>query len=152
MTSGYESPKENTRSPFFTSYTTDPLQSSPLCSNTVANRPPFSPRQSFASERQLRTAGGNPTGPENGGPQGLGDSRAPSMRSGDEEGSPNVRVSIRDRIACYQWTWFTMVCCSLSVPREPFWSGSLTCPDYGRVLFSMGNKYLAREAYSCVFL
>lgn len=33
-----------------------------------------------------------------------------NMLSGAEKSRPGAKVSIKDRIACYQWTWFTMVC------------------------------------------
>lgn len=35
-----------------------------------------------------------------------------------EKGSGNQKVGIRDRIACYQWTYFTMVCQRLDLPMS----------------------------------
>ncbi|ROT43559.1 hypothetical protein SODALDRAFT_42114 [Sodiomyces alkalinus F11] len=106
--SGYESPTENSQPPFFTSYFPDNAQSAPLASDRGANRPGFFSRRSCLTHPQSRASGGSPSRQADGESQTAASSSLAHSFSGEGEAPSNAKVSIRDRIACYQWTWFTM--------------------------------------------
>lgn len=113
---GYESPSEDNLPPFFASSsgataaaTTATTPAAPPALVAATRRPIFVQRPSYI------VATGPPL-PENGSrtPNGLnhGHSLSSSLNhvmASAEKASPNHRIGIRDRIACYQWTYFTMV-------------------------------------------
>ncbi|KAL6400587.1 malic acid transport protein [Ilyonectria robusta] len=112
---GYESPSEDNLPPFFASSsgataaaTTATTPAAPPALVAATRRPIFVQRPSYI------VATGPPL-PENGSrtPNGLnhGHSLSSSLNhvmASAEKASPNHRIGIRDRIACYQWTYFTM--------------------------------------------
>ncbi|KPM34932.1 hypothetical protein AK830_g11635 [Neonectria ditissima] len=115
---GYESPSEDNVPPFFapssssananasanaTAAPTAPAPGSvpiPVLPQ-VSRRPVFAQRPSYVAENGSRTPNGLVHG------HSLGSSLNHVMASA-EKTSPNHKVGIRDRIACYQWTYFTM--------------------------------------------
>lgn len=113
---GYESPSEDNLPPFFTS------SSGATTAATTAATPAATPalvaatrRPIFVQRPSYIAATGAPL-PENGSrtPNGLnhGHSLSSSLNhvmASAEKASPNHKIGIRDRIACYQWTYFTMV-------------------------------------------
>ncbi|KAK7417128.1 hypothetical protein QQX98_004731 [Neonectria punicea] len=102
---GYESPSEDNVPPFFTpssssvNATASPGSVPALV--PVSRRPVSAQRPSYIAENGSRTLNGLSHG------HSLGSSLNHVMASA-EKTSPNHKVGIRDRIACYQWTYFTM--------------------------------------------
>lgn len=114
VSSGYESPNETNQSSYFPSSTTGAA--------AVANAAP-SPGTPNASQRQ------RPSMPPGSGSRGQVEANIPRMRPQGSNGSslnrmlaanqnqtsPSGKVSLRDRIACHQWTWFAMVSISKEI-------------------------------------
>ncbi|KAK7430593.1 hypothetical protein QQZ08_002885 [Neonectria magnoliae] len=102
---GYESPSEDNVPPFFTpslsSVNATAGPGSVPAPVPVSRRPVFAQRLSYIAENGSRTPNGLSHG------HSLGSSLNHVMASA-EKTSLNHKIGIRDRIACYQWTYFTM--------------------------------------------
>ncbi|KAK4095081.1 hypothetical protein Purlil1_777 [Purpureocillium lilacinum] len=111
---GYESPTEENQPPFFSSPSPTPSFHQPHGSAAVAPRPaahgpvpraPLTSRPSYvaapASDGHAHAARGHGRWPPN-------QSSLNGMVEKAETMLPDAKVTLKDRIACYQWTYFTM--------------------------------------------
>lgn len=102
---GYESPSEDNQPGFFLS--PSPTQSihrsrPPAAAGAPATRPPFLARPSYV-------AAAPPERPFNAAMPRSNQSGLDDLVAKAEKMLPRGKVTIKDRIACYQWTYFTMV-------------------------------------------
>jgi hypothetical protein len=119
---GYESPSEESHPAFYHAENTAPaaqcissvtLHGPPAAAAPVAGpskRPAYASRPSFvvaqqdANQAQMSSAGSNP-------------SSLDDMVEKAHNDATKKKVGVRDRIACYQWTYFTMVSTLFSAAR-----------------------------------
>lgn len=101
---GYESPNEENTPGFFGEQhqqTVQEMRSTGQAHESSTTRPVRRP--ALVSRSSHMVAIQPPT------LQANGSSSLNDMLSGAEKRRPGAKVGIKDRIACYQWTWFTMV-------------------------------------------
>lgn len=103
MGSGYESPTEDNQPPFF--------HTPPMTDGLPTHRPP--PRRPFV-QRQLYAVSAPPSAQNLNVPNRNVQTQDSNLSLNDviansDKPASNGKVSIKDRIACYQWTYFTMV-------------------------------------------
>ncbi|KAF5006117.1 hypothetical protein FDECE_7489 [Fusarium decemcellulare] len=112
---GYESPSEDNLPPFFTS-TSAPAPANLETSRTerpAVRRPPLVERPSYAAASPPGAPGDSPGGARHpsrllNNSSTLTSNSLNHVMANAEKASPARKVGIRDRIACYQWTYFTM--------------------------------------------
>ncbi|UNI20023.1 hypothetical protein JDV02_006158 [Purpureocillium takamizusanense] len=114
QSTGYESPTEENQPPFFSSPSPAPsfnqshasaVVASGLAAHGQVSRAPFTlrPPNVVAS-----APGGQPHPVRDPGRRGPHQSSLNGMVEKTETPLPGARVTLKDRIACYQWTYFTM--------------------------------------------
>ena len=96
---GYQTPTEYNHPPFFT----------PAPPPTATRRPNYSGHTFYAPEPDPEEAAVNVNGKTDEEP-GLNLSSLDNMLHKADTLPRKENVSIKDRIGCYQWTFFTMVC------------------------------------------
>jgi voltage-gated anion channel len=112
--SGYESPNETNQSSYFPPSTTGPAAvvtaaPSPGTPNvSQRQRPPMSPGSGSRGQVEPNIPRMRPQGSN-------GSSLNRMLAANQNQRSPSGKVSLRDRIACHQWTWFAMVSTSQEI-------------------------------------
>ena len=131
---GYESPLEENHPAFYHAENTGPapqcVSSTPLLAPPAAaapiagpsKRPVYASRPSFvaaqqeAGQAQMSSTGSNPSSLDD------------MVAKAHNDATRKKKVGVRDRIACYQWTYFTMVSTLLQPPDRV--AGFFTDPTY----------------------
>lgn len=119
LATGYESPSEE-NPPFFSVVASAPAAPGTAHSrHHVVPRPPLSQRPSYITAIPSEHTNGHARpGRLLNNESALTSNSLNHVIATAEKGPGNQKVGIRDRIACYQWTYFTMVCHRLDLPMS----------------------------------
>lgn len=136
---GYESPNEDNHSHLFRSSPPTPTTQRPDGSaSAFGQRPTFATRPSYVATTPQPSVSFHTPGSPN--QPSLDD-----MMAKAENLLPNDKVSFKDRIACYKWTYFTMVS-TFELPQR-----ILTPANADTRLLDNGNWWHSQRA-SCMYV